>query len=392
MPSTAGIDAALRHAVAAGEVPGVAAVAATDRGILYEGTFGDRDLAAGTEMTIDTVLRIASMTKAVTSVAAMQLVERGKLGLDDPIGHILPELAAPQVLEGFDAAGRPRLRPAVRPITLRRLLNHTAGFGYEMLSADLARFIRYTGIPSTRSGLLASLQLPLLFDPGERWEYGISTDWVGRAVEAVSGVPLDRYFGEHICRPLGMSDTIFSLSPTQRLRLARVHQRQADGSLTPIGIDLPPHNPEYWGGGDGLYSTALDFLTFLRMVLGAGRCGPVQVLRPATIALMAANQTGGLEAGVMRAPTGEVTHDLTFFPQMRCHWGLAWMISPQPSPNGRNAGSLSWGGAFNSYYWIDPRQRVTAVIMTQFLPFADRHALALYGAFERAVYEALGAA
>lgn len=391
MAFSTAIDAILRRAVAAGEVPGVVAAAATDRGLLYEGAFGDHDHAAGAEMAIDTVFRIASMTKAATSVAAMQLVEQGRLELNEPIGHILPELAAPQVLEGFDAAGRPRLRPAKRPITLHHLLTHTAGFGYEMLSADLARLVRRAGIPSTSTGRLASLRLPLLFDPGERWEYGINIDWVGRIVETVGGVPLDRYFHENICAPLGMADTVFALSPEQRARLTRVHQRQADGSLSPVNVDLPPQNPEFWAGGGGLYSTAPDYLTFLRMVLGAGRCGSVQLLRPETVAAMAANQTGSLDAGVMRTVMRERTNDFALFSDMRCHWGLGWMISPQPGPNGRAAGSLTWGGIFNSYYWIDPQRRVAAVIMTQFLPFADPYALALYGAFERTVYEALSA-
>jgi methyl acetate hydrolase len=329
------------------------------------------------------------MTKAVTSVAAMQLVEQRKLALDEPIGRILPELAAPQVLKGFDASGEPLLRPAERPITLRHLLTHTAGFGYEMLSADLARLVRRAGLPSASTGRLAALRLPLLFEPGERWEYGISTDWVGRVVETVGGVPLDRYFREHICAPLGMADTVFALSPEQRSRLARVHQRQADGSLSPINIDLPPQNPEFWAGGGALYSTAPDYLTFLRMVLGAGRYGSVRLLQPETVAAMAANQTASLDAGVMRTTMRERTNDFALFPDMRCHWGLGWMISPQPGPNGRAAGSLTWGGIFNSYYWIDPQRRVAAALMTQFLPFADPHALALYGAFERAVYEAL---
>ena len=270
MGSIAEIDAVLRRAAEAGEVPGVVALAAMPGGVVYEGAFGRRDLALGSAMTPDTIFRIASMTKAVTSVAAMQLVEAGKLELDQPIGRVLPELAAPQVLVGFDAAGKPRLRPARRPITLRHLLTHTAGFGYEMLNADLIRYIHRTDTPSTSTGRLASLRLPLLFDPGERWEYGISIDWVGRAVEAVSGTSLDRYFREHIFAPLGMADTGFALAPEQMSRLAPVHQRRADGSLAPIAVDMPPQKPEFWAGGGGLYSTGGDYLRFVRMVLDQG--------------------------------------------------------------------------------------------------------------------------
>ena len=186
-------------------MPGVVALAATEKGVFYEGAFGTRDLASGPAMTPDTIFRLASMTKAVTSVAAMQLVEQGKLQLDQPIGDVLPELAAPQVLEGFDDAGAPRLRPAKRPITLRHLLTHTAGFGYEIWDADLVRYVKASRHAVDEHRKLASLRLPLVFDPGERWEYGINIDWVGRAVEAVSGQPLEVYFREHIFAPLGMT-------------------------------------------------------------------------------------------------------------------------------------------------------------------------------------------
>ena len=201
MEAFAGINSLLSGAAASKEVPGIVAMAATDGGELYECAFGLRDLAEGPAMTRDTVFRIASMTKAVTSVAAMQLVEQGRLQLDDPVGAILPELAAPQVLDGFDESGAPRLRPAKGPISLRRLLTHTAGFGYEMLNADLIRYVGATGMPSTSTGRLAALRLPLLFDPGERWEYGINIDWVGRAVEAVTGKSLDAYFARAYLPP-----------------------------------------------------------------------------------------------------------------------------------------------------------------------------------------------
>src|SRR4029077_12584866 len=229
------IDAILRRAVDTKEVPGVVAMAANDKGLIYEGAFGTRDLVSGPAMTLDTIFRLASMTKAVTSVAAMQLVEQGKLQLDQPVGNILPELSAPQVLEGFDDSGAPRLRPARRPITLRLLLTPTAGFGYEFLNADLIRYVKVSGTPSTSTGKLASLRLPLVFDPGDRWEYGINIDWAGRAVEAVSGQPLEVYFREHIFAPLGMRDTDYVISSAQQSRLGSVDQRTPDESLAPVG-------------------------------------------------------------------------------------------------------------------------------------------------------------
>src|SRR3984957_14385937 len=207
MASFAKIDAALSGAAASRTVPGVVAMAADAGGKIYEGAFGVRSLASGTPMTLDTVFRIASMTKAITSVAAMQLVERGRLTLDGPVPAIDPALASPLVLTGFDAAGQPQLRPAKRPITLKHLLTHTAGFCYEQWNPDLERCVAATGMPQMSSGKRAALRMPLMFDPGERWEYGINIDWVGRLVEEASGQSLDAYFAEHITGPLGMKDT-----------------------------------------------------------------------------------------------------------------------------------------------------------------------------------------
>ena len=388
-PQPRQIDAVLRRAVEAKEVPGVVAIAANDKGVIYEGAFGTRNLAQGTAMTPDTIFRIASMTKAVTSVAAMQLVEQGKLQLDQPIGGVLPELSAPQVLEGFDDAGAPRLRPTKRPITLRHLLTHTAGFGYEFLNAGLIRYVKVSGTPSGSTGKLASLRMPLVFDPGERWEYGINLDWVGRAVEAVSGLPLEVYFRQRIFAPLGMVDTDYVVSSAQRL--VSVHQRKEDGSLEAIEPKDPPWR-EFWSGGGGLYSTGRDYLVFLQMLMHQGRFNGVQLLRPQTVAIMGQNQIGDIRAGVAKTAMPERSNDFDFFPGMACKWGLGYMLTPQPGPNGRSAGSLTWAGIFNTYYWLDPQKRIAGVYLTQMLPFADTKALALYGEFESGIYGALKAA
>jgi methyl acetate hydrolase len=385
------IDAVLRRAAEAGEVPGVVAVAATEKGVIYEGAFGTRDLANGPAMTPDTIFRLASMTKAITSVAAMQLVEQGKLELERPMGDVLPELAAPQVLEGFDDAGAPRLRPATRPITLRHLLTHTAGFGYETWDADLVRYVKVSGTPSTSTAKLASLRLPLVFDPGERWEYGINIDWAGRAVEAVSGLPLEVYFREHIFAPLGMNDTAYAISSAQQSRLARVHQRKPDESLEPVTPPDPPWR-EFWSGGGGLNSTGRDYLVFLQMLLNQGRFNGAQLLRPETVALMGRNQIGDINAGILKTAMPQRSNDVDFFPGIPCKWGFGYMINTQPGPNGRSADSLTWAGLFNTYYWLDPQKRVAGVILTQILPFADHKAVKLYGEFESAVYGALKAA
>jgi methyl acetate hydrolase len=385
------IDAVLRSATEARDVPGVVAMAATDKGLLYEGVFGTRDLAKGPAMTRDTVFRIASMTKAITSVAAMQLVEQGKLKLNEPVPDIDSALSAPQVLEGFDAAGVPQLRPAKRPITLRHLLTHTAGFSYEVWDANTQRYVKATGMPSTPSGKVAALRTPLAFDPGERWLYGVNIDWVGRIVEATSGQPLDVYFRENILDPLGMKDTGFATTLEQRARQASVHSRKPDGSLEPQPLETQ-FKPEFYAGGGGLYSTAPDYMTFVQMLLREGSLNGVRILRPETVALMGQNQIGEIEAGVLKTTTPARSNDVDFYPGKSLKWGLGYMINMQPEPGGRSAGSLTWAGIFNTYYWIDPTRRVTGLIMVQVLPFADQTSVRLYGQFERGIYNALKSA
>jgi CubicO group peptidase (beta-lactamase class C family) len=381
------IDAVLRHAVDAGEVPGVVGMAATDRGVRYEGALGARAHGAAGPMTLDTVFRIASMTKAVTCVAAMQLVEQGKLALDEPVPPIDVALSAPQVLEGFGADGAPRLRPARRPITLRHLMTHTAGFSYEAWNANTARYVPSTGTPPTATGKVAALRLPLAFDPGDRWEYGINIDWVGRIVEAVDGRRLDACLRERIFDPLGMRDTGFAPSAEQRARQAILHQRQPDGTLVPQPLESP-FVPEFYAGGGGLYSTGSDYLTFQRMLLHGGVLGGARVLAPETVRLMHENHVGDLPAGILTTQNPLRSNDVDFFPGARVRWSLAHMLNLDPGPNGRSAGTVGWGGLYNSYYWIDPWKRVCGVILTQILPFADHRVLKLYGRFERAVYDA----
>jgi len=347
-----------------------------------------RALGGGPAMTLDTVFRIASMTKAITSVAAMQLVEQGKLMLHDPVPDIDPALSAPKVLTGFDADGSPRLRPAKKRITLKHLLSHTAGFSYPMWNPNVGRYIAATGMPAMSGGKLAAMRQPLMFDPGDKWEYGINIDWAGRIVEEASGQKLDAYFDEHITGPLGMADTGFVPSAEQRRRQAVLHQRAADGSLTPQPLEkLIPR--EFLAGGGGLYSTAGDYLTFLQMLLSDGTLKREQILKPETVALMGENHTGALPAGVMKSAMPELSNDADFFPGQRVRWGLGYMLTLDPGPNGRGAGSLAWGGLFNSYFWLDPRKRAAGLILTQILPWIDPQTMALYGAFERDVYAAI---
>ncbi len=384
------IDSMLHAATSAGEVPGVVALAATDNGIVYEGTFGRRRLPEGPAMTRDTVFRIASMVKLITSVAALQLVERDKLALDAPVPNLEPALGSPQVLDRFDAKGIPQLRPAKRPILLRDLLTHTAGFTYRLWDAKAVRYgesIEHLP-PAERSH---APRTPLMFDPGERWQYGTSIDWVGRIVEFVSGERLDVYFRKHILDPLGMKDTAFVLSPQQRLREASVHRREANLSLLPQPMERQQSDRKSFSGGGGIYSTAPDYSTLIRMLLRGGSLDGVRILRPETVALMGRNQIGDIEAGVLKTTAPTVSNDVDFFPGSSLKWGFGHMINMQPVADGRTAGSLTWGGLFNTYYWIDPGRRIAAVFMTQVLPFADHRSLRIYRQFERGIYAAVKA-
>jgi methyl acetate hydrolase len=373
--------AVLRRAVEAGAVPGIVAMATDGRQTLYEGAFGVRKLGDPAAMTLDSVFWIASMTKAITSVAAMQLVEQGRIGLDQPLDSVVPKLANPQVLEGFDAAGQPRLRPARRPLTLHHLLTHTAGFVYETWNADIGRYLKAAGRPGTASGLNAALEQPLVFEPGERWEYGFSTDWAGKVVEALSGQTLGAYFAEHITGPLGMLDTQFGRPETDRV--VTIHRRGADGGLQPASSGRPAR-PELESGGGGLYSTAPDYLKFLAMLLQGGG----QVLRPETVALMSRNQIGALDVTSMASVLPAQSNAVDFFPGMAKHWGYGFLINTAAGHAGRRAGSLAWGGLANCYYWLDPASGVAGLTMTQILPFADPAVLDVLDGFERAVYAA----
>jgi methyl acetate hydrolase len=379
------VDKVLRTAAESGDVPGVVAMAATQGGKVYEGAFGTRVLPSGPAMTTDSVFWIASMTKAITSTAAMQQVERGKLALDRPIADVLPELAAPQVLDGFDAAGEPKLRPAKRPITLRHLITHTAGFGYDIWNADLGRYEEKKGIPGIISCQNLALTTPLTFDPGDKWDYGINIDWIGKAVERVSGQTLGTYFGENLFGPLGMKDTAFKLSDSARARVVGMHARQPGGGLEAMAFEIP-QEPEFQMGGGGLYGTAGDYLAFQQMFLNGGRANGTQVLKPETVALMGQNQMGDLNVRLLKTAAPPFSNDAEFFPGMVKKWGAGFMINTERVPGARSAGSLTWAGLANTYFWIDPAKRVAGVILMQLIPFADQKALDLYGKFERAVY------
>ena len=387
MSMTEKIDGVLSKAVSGGAVPGVVAGVTNADAELYLGGFGERVLGAGDEMTPDTVGWIASMTKAITGAAAMQLVEQGRLDLDAPASEVVPQLADAAVLEGFGDDGKPRTRPPRRAITLRHLLTHTSGFSYEIWSDAIVRYQEATGTPGIITCENAALTTPLLFDPGDGWDYGINIDWAGKMVETVSGRTLGQYLREHFFEPLGMNDTAFQITDSMRARLAKIHQRGEDGSLEPqMELEIP-QEPEFEMGGGGLYGTVGDYLRFIRLILNRGRANGERVLRPETVDMMSRNQMGEIRVGGLKTAIPPLSNDAEFFPGMPKSWGLSFMINNEEAPTGRSAGSLGWAGLANSFFWIDAAKGIGGAYLTQVLPFIDEKAFPLYIAFESAAYE-----
>lgn len=396
------IDALLAAAVANGNVPGVIAAVTTATGTIYEGAAGVRTQGQGAPMGQDTVVWLASMTKPIIGAAAMQLVEQGRIALDDPCAKVIPEFADFKVLTGWSAQGEALTRPSKIPVTLRHLLTHTSGLVYDTWNPDMARYQKLHSIPRASSGLERGLRVPLAFDPGARWEYGINIEWTGKLIEAVSGQRLGHYLIDHLTGPLGMTSTGFKITPDMRARLAKVHQRSAEGGVTVTDLEIN-QNPEFEPGGGGLYSTASDYLRFMRMILNGGRgdgdagangAGGAtrgnQVLRPDTVALMSQNAMGALRVRMLPTQAPALSLDAEFFPGTPKTWGLSFMINQETAPTGRSPGSLAWAGLANTFFWIDPVQKIGGLILMQVLPFVDQQALGVFTRFETGVYEGLG--
>ncbi|MEO5641239.1 MAG: serine hydrolase domain-containing protein [Sphingomicrobium sp.] len=375
------LDAAVVHGIA----PGVVAMVADHSGVLLSAAAGFADVERATPMTAGALFMLASMTKLVTSIAALQLVEQGRLELDAPIARLLPQLSAPRVLTGFADDGSPIDRPAARPITLRHLMTHTAGFGYDGMNPKLMRARGPAGPPPPTS--LAALDALLLFDPGEGWEYGISTDWVGLAVEAASGDTLEAWLTAMLFAPLGLRDFSFFVPPADLPRRVPLALRLPDGGFVPI--PCPIGNREQWqylSGGAGLFGTAGDYLQLLRMLLNRGELDGVRVLGEASVASLFRNEVGELAAGRTGTTNPALYQPYDPLPGTRSGWSLGGQINPVDVPGGRHASSLGWAGIANSYYWVDPASDRCAVLMAQFLPFADPRFLGLLRDFELAVY------
>jgi methyl acetate hydrolase len=380
-------NAILSEVVAAGTgVPGVVAVATNREGNLYEGAAGVRTLGGTEPMASDSIFAIFSTTKAITGTVALKLVEDGALDLDAPARLYAPEIGSLQVIDGFDPAGAPRLRAPRREITTRMLLLHTAGFGYDFFNETYNRLATDHGQPSVITSSAAALRTPLLFDPGERWEYGSNIDWAGQVVEGITGRRLGAVMKDMVFDPLAMTDTAFTLSPSMLGRLATMHARDPEGVLTPMTDFLLPQEPEVHMGGHGLYSTALDYTKFIRMWLNDGMGPRGRVLKPETVRMAEQNGLGNLKITGLPGVIPSLSNAAEFFPGMPKSWGLTFMINEEDAPTGRPAGALAWAGLANLYYWIDRRNGVGGYWATQILPFVDQASVQGYLDFETAVY------
>jgi methyl acetate hydrolase len=371
------LDAILLDAVRLGVVPNVAVVVSDRAELVYQGAYGP-SVAGGSEpLSLAHSFRIASMTKTVTTVAALRLTEQGLLELDRPVADYLPRFGEVGVLEG-QAIRRPR-----RPVTVRHLVTHTSGLAYWFLDQQVLDWERATGTPNVATGSLRTFEAPMVFEPGDRFEYGISTDWLGQVVEAVCGQRLGAMLRDEVFDPLGMAETGFSVPERA---VVPIHVRDGD-RWVPIEM---PATPEFDSGGGGLYSTPLDFVRFQRMLLAGGLGNGHRILSEATVAAMFTNQIGALDFPAEMVPTDpQIGHPHRFGPGLK--WGFGLQLHPAGKPGLRGPGTGGWFGVFNTYFWVDRARGVTVAAYTQTLPAFDPAISDMLEDIEKAVYAELPA-
>lgn len=374
-----------------GGVPGVVAMVTDRDRNLYEGAAGVRQLGEAAPMTLDTVFAIFSTTKAMTGTLVMQLVEEGLVRLDDPAGQYVPEIDELQVLDGFDADGRPRTRAPHRRITLNDLMLHTSGLCYEFFSADDLRYRTALGIPTVVSSTFDSVRTVLLHEPGAAWTYGVNIDWLGRVVEQVRGHRLGEVMRARLFEPLEMHDIGFRMSESMKARRAVIHDRAADGRLTPLPDLVLPDPPPMDMGGHGLYATVGEYMKFIRMLLNDGRGPGGTVLRSETVAAMGRDGLAalGLSAGGWTTSIPSLSNSGEFFPGTDKGWAYSFLTNRSATPSGRPAGTLMWTGLANSFFWIDRATGVGGYWATQILPFQDAVSYPAFVEFETTVYHHL---
>lgn len=371
-----------------GGVPGVVAMATDRDRNFYEGAAGTREIGQDQPMGADSVFAIFSTTKAITGTCAMQLVEEGRIRLDDPAGKYVPEIDRIQVLDGFDDEGRPRTRAPRRPITVNDLMLHTAGFCYEFFSADDLRYRSARGIPTVVSSSVDSIRTVLLHDPGEAWTYGVNIDWLGLIVEQQRGQRLGAVMAERVFGPLDMKEIGFTMTPSMRERRVTIHDRAADGRLTPLRDLVLPDPPAMDMGGHGLYATVPEYMKFIRMILNDGAGPHGRVLKPETVQAMCRDGLSamGLSTGGWTSSIASLSNSGEFFAGTPKGWAYTFMTNREPTPSGRPAGSLMWAGLANCYYWIDRANGIGGYWATQILPFQDAVSYPGFVQFETGVY------
>ncbi len=380
------IDKVLRDAVNSGGVPHVAAIAASRDGVIYQGAAGPRAAGESDPVTVDTLFRIMSMTKMPCTVAALQQMEQGNLDLDSPVADYCPEIAEVQVMTGFDGEV-PVLRPPARPATVRNLITHTSGLGYWFWSDRLVRWEKVTGIPNVVAGSGASFSAPMLTDPGEKFIYGINIDWLGKVVEAVTGVGLDVAIKQGITGPLGMDQTTFLMNDDQRPNSTPVHVKGDDGTWVAIG-EVLNQEPDWWAGGHGLYGPPSDYIKFQRALLRGGELDGTRILRQSTVDEAFRNQIGELDFPA-ELPTADPASTCTFRAGPGYKWGYGLLLNTADIPGMRRAWSGAWAGLCNTQFWMDRTTGVCGSIYSNFLPFVTPEAVAMYNDFERALYASL---
>ena len=373
------LDRLLETAVADGTAPHLQATVIRGGDVVYESTAGP--------VAPDAVYRIASMTKAVTTVAVMQQVERGHIALDAPVTDYLA-LDPPRILTGFGREGEPLLVPASRPPTVRELLTHTAGYGYDIWHPLLHQLFTGQGLAPIGPPGAARLTAPMIAEPGSAWHYSIATDFAGRLLEEVTGTDLEQCMRDGIFEPIGMPDTTFDPDPARLARLASVHRRRSSGEIVPVELP-PPASSGFRSGGGGLTATRADYVRFLKALLAGGSLDGAPILAAETIDLMSENQTGTLPIGPMESYDPASSARVDLFPGLQTAWGLGFQLNLDPVPERRHAGAMTWAGLYNTHFWIDRSAGIAGLLMTQMLPFVDPRFIGLYAELEREVYRVL---
>jgi len=373
------LSAFLKTATDRGDVPGVVVAVVNKDGSLYHEAFGVSSTVRRTPMTKDTIFNMASMTKPVTSVAIMMLVDEGKLKLDDEVAKYLPKYRNPLVISKFnDADGSYETRAAKRPITIRHLLTHTSGIGYGFASPTLTKIMQRT--------MQSEMDVPLLFEPGESWAYGASTRVLGNVVEVISGQKIDAFLESRILQPLGMLDTSYLVPPAKHSRVVAVNARGADGKFAER--PMPATLPAQVAGDGGLYGTASDYGLFLRMLLNRGKLGDRRILSEKSAKAMFENHTGRV---VVQPQVSAIPALSRNFPlgAGKDRWGLGFQLAAEKAPNRRAPGSGTWAGIYNTHFFIDPDTEIGVIVMMQTLPFYDETSMKVYAGVEEAVYRNL---